>query len=174
MKIDTIQIYRENKVLMKSYDLSNYGFFEKGTVREFLDFTVKLVVERSETEGLIIYSHENYVCLCIKREQHYGVAIVHPSYPKFVGAKFVEAVLNEPHRIHDLLKEYSVPENVDKLTKAQKEVDETIEVLSHAFEKLLERGEKLDDLIDKSNDLSATSKLFYKNTKKLNSCCMII
>jgi len=35
----------------------------------------------------------------------------------------------------------------------------------------LERGEKLDDLVAKSQGLSDASKMFYKTARKTNSCC---
>ena len=38
---------------------------------------------------------------------------------------------------------------------------------------VLERGVKLDQLVDKSNDLSNQSKMFYKQAKKTNACCVI-
>ena len=37
-----------------------------------------------------------------------------------------------------------------------------------------QRGEKLDDLVDKSAALSQQSKLFYKQAKKTNSCCSVM
>jgi synaptobrevin family protein YKT6 len=39
---------------------------------------------------------------------------------------------------------------------------------------VLQRGEKLDDLVAKSSDLSAQSKMFYKSAKKQNSCCILM
>jgi synaptobrevin family protein YKT6 len=39
---------------------------------------------------------------------------------------------------------------------------------------VLQRGEKLDDLVAKSSDLSAQSKMFYKSAKKQNSCCIVM
>lgn len=38
------------------------------------------------------------------------------------------------------------------------------------IESVLERGEKLDSLVDKSAALSASSKSFYKTAKKQASC----
>jgi synaptobrevin family protein YKT6 len=35
------------------------------------------------------------------------------------------------------------------------------------IESVLERGEKLDSLVDRSNALSAQSKMFYKSAKKV-------
>lgn len=42
------------------------------------------------------------------------------------------------------------------------------------IESVLERGEKLDNLVERSNALSAQSKMFYKTTKKQNSCCVYV
>jgi synaptobrevin family protein YKT6 len=43
-----------------------------------------------------------------------------------------------------------------------------------SVEQVLQRGEKLDDLVAKSSDLSAQSKMFYKSAKKQNSCCIVM
>ena len=37
-----------------------------------------------------------------------------------------------------------------------------------------DRGVKLDELIEKSDDLSASSKMFYTTAKKHNQCCDIM
>lgn len=58
--------------------------------------------------------------------------------------------------------------------RVQKELDETKIVLHKTMESLLARGEKLDDLVAKSDELSSASKTFYKTAKKTNSCCVSI
>ena len=37
-----------------------------------------------------------------------------------------------------------------------------------AIVKVLERGEKIEDLVQRSKDLSKSSKQFYKTARKLN------
>jgi synaptobrevin family protein YKT6 len=49
--------------------------------------------------------------------------------------------------------------------------DETKIVLHQTIDSVLRRGEKLDALVDKSNDLSLASQMFYKQARKTNSCC---
>lgn len=39
---------------------------------------------------------------------------------------------------------------------------------------VLQRGEKLEDLVERSGELSAQSKLFYREAKKANSCCAVV
>jgi hypothetical protein len=48
--------------------------------------------------------------------------------------------------------------------KIQKDLDETKIVLHKTIEKVLERGEKIDDLVAKSDGLSAQSKMFYRGS----------
>lgn len=56
----------------------------------------------------------------------------------------------------------------------QKELDETKIVLHKTIESVLERGEKIDSLVAKSDGLSAQSKMFYTQAKKQNSCCAVM
>ena len=57
------------------------------------------------------------------------------------------------------------------MSKIYKDLDETKDILHKNMETLLDRGEKLDDLVDKSEGLSMSSKMFYKQAKKANGCC---
>ena len=63
------------------------------------------------------------------------------------------------------------PVQADKLTKIQKDLDETKITLHQTIESVLQRGEKLENLVDKSSDLSMASQMFYKQARKSNSCC---
>lgn len=73
----------------------------------------------------------------------------------------------------EYLQKYQDPAAADKVTKIQNDLDETTQILHKTIDSVLERGVKLDSLVDKSNDLSAQSKLFYKQAKKTNGCCVI-
>ena len=66
------------------------------------------------------------------------------------------------------------PAQADKLTKIQRDLDETKVILHKTIESMLERGEKLDSLVDKSSDLSMASQMFYKQARKTNSCCKMM
>ena len=62
----------------------------------------------------------------------------------------------------------------DKLTKIQRDLDDTKVVLHQTIESMLNRGEKLENLVDKSSDLSMASQMFYKQARKTNSCCRLM
>jgi hypothetical protein len=63
--------------------------------------------------------------------------------------------------LKDYIKKYQDPAQADNITKIQKELDDTHAVLKNTMSSLLERGEKLDDLVAKSEGLSTQSKMFY-------------
>lgn len=65
---------------------------------------------------------------------------------------------------------YQNPAEADKLIKIQKGLDEVKDIMHRNIEEVLNRGETLDALMDKSEDLSATSLTFYKQSKKQNQC----
>lgn len=89
------------------------------------------------------------------------------------------------------LSKYQNPAEADAMTKMQVDLDETKIILvsklitqvyflqialfsffqHNTIEAVLERGEKLDDLVSKSEGLSIQSKAFYKTARKTNSCC---
>ena len=73
--------------------------------------------------------------------------------------------------LDDYLKKYQNPVEADPMMKVQNELDETKIVLHNTIEAVLQRGEKLDDLVAKSEGLSMQSKTFYKTAKKTNACC---
>jgi synaptobrevin family protein YKT6 len=92
----------------------------------------------------------------------------------------------------DYIIKYQDPKQADTIMKVQQELDETKIILvstldssigtranssispqHQTIEGVLARGEKLDNLVDKSAALSASSKAFYKTAKQQNSCCTI-
>jgi synaptobrevin homolog YKT6 len=67
---------------------------------------------------------------------------------------------------------FNDPVKADKILKVKKDLEEVKEVLGQALEKLLDREENLEKLIQKSDDLSETSKEFYINSR--STCCTIL
>jgi synaptobrevin family protein YKT6 len=70
--------------------------------------------------------------------------------------------------LQQYLSKYQDPAQADTIMKVQKELDETKIVLHKTIESVLERGEKLDNLVERSNALSNQSKMFYRTAKKVS------
>lgn len=117
-----------------------------------------------------------------------GIIITDHEYPALVAHQLLSKVVDEflnkyPRNVFTAsdaacpfpeLKEYIVkyqdPQQADSIMKIQKELDETKIVLHKTIESVLERGEKLDSLVAKSDGLSAQSKMFYTQVRAL---CLI-
>jgi len=84
----------------------------------------------------------------------------------YKNASRVEAAFKTD--IDGYIQKYQDPRQADTLMRVQQELDETKIVLHQTIESMLKRGEKLDNLVDRSNALSAQSKMFYKTAKKVS------
>jgi len=78
---------------------------------------------------------------------------------------------SEPQYLKDDIVHYQNPRDADKLTAIQSQLDEVKDVMHTNIEQLMQRGETLDSLMAKSDDLNTASVQFYKQAKKANSCC---
>jgi synaptobrevin family protein YKT6 len=108
-----------------------------------------------------------------------GVIISDHDYPALVAHQLLSKVVDEflskyPRstfansnptlpfpELKDYIVKYQDPQQADSIMKIQKELDETKIVLHKTIESVLQRGEKIDDLVAKSDGLSAQSKMFY-------------
>ncbi|KAK0193066.1 snare protein YKT6 [Armillaria mellea] len=163
----------KSTVLCSANDLSSYSFYQKGSVGEFMTFFSRTVAERTAQEQRQSIQENNYTAHVYNRggtEKLAGVIItdqeypVRPADPSSVSFPDINAFLQKDQD----------PRQADTIMRVQQELDETKIVLHKTIESVLQRGEKLDDLVDRSTALSAQSKMFYKTTKKQNCCCVIM
>ena len=71
----------------------------------------------------------------------------------------------------NFLEYYSDSKNIDPIIKVNIQLEETRDLLVKTIGNVLDRGEKLETLVTKTDDLSKQANIFYKRSKKLNSCC---
>lgn len=197
MKLTTVQLWKYNgpdkepTQLGAAADLSTFGYFQRGTVGEMLTFVGRTVARKTQVGQRQTVQQEEYYCHAFNKDGLVGIAFVDADYPARAGFCVVSKVLEDFQVLHgdswrgvttdtpDLgsemlqqaLVKYQNPEAADKLAKIQRDLDETKIILHKTIESVLDRGEKLDQLVDKSADLSMASQLFYKQAKKANSCC---
>ncbi|XP_040565409.1 synaptobrevin homolog YKT6 [Lepeophtheirus salmonis] len=178
-------------VLKSAYDLSSFSFFQRSSVQEFITFTSKILAERTSNNSRQSVKEAEYMCHVFVREDGLtAVCLSDYEYPTRVAHTLLTKILedfsaqvprsewsgrkevsgfNGPLDVH--LKKFQVPEQADSMSRLQNELDETKIILHGTIESVLDRGEKLDDLIQKSEGLSMHSKAFYKSARKTNSCC---
>ncbi|KAG7664619.1 YKT6 [[Candida] subhashii] len=201
MKIYYIGILRVNKTskcleLCSARDLSQFSFFERNGVSQFMTFFSETVSQRTEPGQRQSVEEGNYIGHTYLRSEGLAcVIITDKEYPVRPVYTLINKVLEEYLALHpsnewqsiddtnqglnydqleQYLKKYQDPSQADSIMKVQQELDETKVVLHKTIEGVLQRGEKLDALVDKSEALSASSRMFYKQAKKTNSCCVVM
>ncbi|KAK9458904.1 Longin-like domain-containing protein [Lipomyces oligophaga] len=195
MKLFAISIIRNNKPareLCTAKELSSFGFFERKSVGEFLSFFSTTVAERTAPSQRQSVEENNYVAHVYARAEGIaGVIVADKEYPMRVAYTLLNRILDqflaqfpraqwsdgeitlEFPELEASLTKYQNPHQADSIMRVQQELDETKIVLHDAIDKVLRRGEELDSLVAKSGALSDSSKMFYKQAKKTNSCCVI-
>jgi|ERR1712037_35351 len=176
--------------LCEEIDVSSFGFFQRNSVGEFVKFTHTVVLERTPLNDRKSVKQDAYMAhsyvgpdglsaCCIADEEY-------PKRPAFVMlGKVVEdfaaahpnwkSINSVEFGLKEILARWQDPKSADSIMKVQNELDETKQIVSETLEKILDRGQKLDDLVSLSNELSEQSKAFYKTAKKTNSwCCSIM
>jgi len=198
MKIFYIGILRNESVpaleLAVEQDLSSFSRFTRASYGEFMTVFAKTVAERTrpgirqdiEEKAHTFHAYGSSLGVC-------GIIISDAEYPALVAHQLLSKIIDEytsqnprssysttppQTRPYTQLKEYIVkyqdPGQADSIMKVQRELDETKIVLHKTIESVLERGEKIDSLVAKSDGLSAQSKMFYQQAKKQNSCCVVM
>ncbi|PVV00804.1 hypothetical protein BB560_004801 [Smittium megazygosporum] len=183
-------------ILSKSSDLSSFSFFQRSSIQDFMSFFACTVAERTQAGQRQAVEENNYIAYVYNRNDGLsGIVITDLEYPSRVALSLASRLIEEfsinynnstswskissssPVEIASfskLLSEYQNPKQADVIMNVQQELDETKVVLHKTIESLLERGERLDTLVEKSNQLSDQSKMFYKTAKKTNSCCSLM
>ncbi|VVT56841.1 uncharacterized protein SAPINGB_P005328 [Magnusiomyces paraingens] len=178
-------------------EMSSFSFFERSSVSQFMTFFANTVAARTspgqrqsieEGENYVghVYARSEGVAAVIISDKEYPVRVAFSllnkileeylvKYPASViaGATTANAPTTKFLELDTYLAKYQDPQNADTIMRVQQELDETKIVLHKTIESVLDRGEKLDSLVDKSEALSASSRMFYKQAKKTNSCCVI-
>ena len=158
-----------------------------------ITFFTKTFSKRTDPGQRQSITHESYVVHCYVRSDGLaGTVTTDLEYPSRVAFVLLTELLDEFTQtmgnawtnatvpdslqfppIEDYLVRYQDPAAADKVTKIQKDLEETTNVLHKTIDSVLERGVKLDNLVERSDDLSKQSKMFYKQAKKTNGCCVI-
>ena len=186
-------------IISQVFDVAEFNYFQRSSVRQFLTTFTRIFVKRTTLGKRLAVEHEGHVVHtwtltnglsgCVVCDQEYPSRVAFSlirkmldefmqTYPDGSGSSAPAwAALGENavqlESLNKMIVSYQDPKQVDKLSKIQQELNETTDIMHQTIDKVLERGVKLDDLVDRSADLSSQSKMFYKTAKKHNSCCTI-
>ena len=164
-----------------------------GSVREMITFFNKTICKRTTPgQRQSVQNEEYYVHVFMRSDGLCATATCDSEYPPRVAFSLLGKIAEEFDAaiptwktevrneavvwpaLETMLAKYQDPASADQIMKIQKNLDETRDVLHQTIDSVLQRGEKLEDLVERSGELSAQSKLFYKQAKRANSCCVVI
>ena len=197
LSIHVFSLYKAKPIILSSaFALSFVSIFQRGTLKDFLNFHSRLVIERVEKDTHAQVQLEKGICYAIANEDKIGVTIIcDEEYPKRVAIDFVLKIhdnfkifmnqnkldLNNYDKDTDVKFDYITkeieawqdPSKKDNIMKLQNELNDVADIMKQNINELLNREESLESLMAKSQDLSSASVNFYKQAKKTNSCCNI-
>lgn len=198
MRLLSIHIFKwrqENPVLLgSSAELSFLGYIQRRVLREHINFTARTVCGRASPGDRTAVHLENNqgVCYVAIHPNTFAVTIVSdPEYPQRVVFSLIADIMNQFFSsnlewenatkdvdlkftlLEKFLKDYQNPAEADKLMKIESELNQITDIMHKNIEQLLKRGETLESLMQKSQDLSTVSYDFYKRAKKNNQCCKL-
>lgn len=189
----------EKPIMLKnSFKLDFVGYMKRMFAKQPLLFACRTCVSRinrketikielTEIENAFLYAHINENGIA-------SVIITDGEYPENAAKKVLIEMMKEFTKLYDvdlisnyksdqemkfglldkMIIKYQDPKEADKLMKIESELDEIQGMLTKTMEDLLDRGEKLDDLMKQSDDISNMAYNFYDQSKKANKkCCSI-
>ncbi|KXX79063.1 Synaptobrevin YKT6 [Madurella mycetomatis] len=180
--------------LCAAHELNDFSRFTRAEYGNFMTMISKTVAERTTPGQRQSVEEQDYVVHCYARSEGVAGVVITKDYPHIAAhsvlSKLMDQFLSEVPlatikgaskdgdisfpALQDYLNNYQDANQANSIARIQQELDETKIVLHKAIDSVLQRGEKLDDLVAKSSDLSAQSKMFYKSAKKQNSCCLVM
>ena len=199
VKITALSLWKRNgdnqepTCLGKTEDVDEFGYFQRSSVREMLTFISRTIVKRTQPGQRQSVEQDQYLVHVSNRGGLVAIAVMDKEYPTRAAFSVLgkmsddyvnrfgdswKTVSGDDPRGNEALaaaiKMYQDPHEADKILRIQRELDETKIVLHKTIDSVLARGEKLDNLVDKSTDLSLASQMFYKQAKKQNQCCTMM
>ena len=184
--------------LSSAYAIDFVGYLKKGLVRDSLKFGARTTVSKMKKGELIrleveepdntdVYAHINdqniaTVVICDKEyPESAALKILHELQNNFLSLynpdmfkQYSEDQEIKFPSINDMIKKYQDPKEADKLIKIESDLEEIQTALHKTMADLMDRGERLDDLMKQSEDISGMAYTFYSKSKAANQkCCSL-
>ena len=163
-------------LLVYNYEsnLSFVSFFNRHSVQELMnEYVLHLVTNMQASRK--IFEHESYIFYSHRIDKRAAVLVTDHEYPSRVAFNILLEVFENPAQQHlkTIIRQYQDPRLIDRISSIQHQLDETLVIMHENISLVLERGENIDKLVEKSQRLSHQSKMFYKVAKQHNRCCII-
>lgn len=160
------------------HDLTKIGFFYRTKAKEILEAVSLEMRDRllEKEEGIIKITHQEdtsfgkIYLFSLKIDKRVASLILLDFREKDSDKIFyaLSTVINQG------LKNTIEESITDKIGSINHEVTEIKNTMVDNLEKILNKREKLDELLEKTQYISDQSKDYLRGAKKLNSCCIVL
>jgi synaptobrevin family protein YKT6 len=177
MKLYGLLVYNANHQLVyDNYNLGDVFFMFRSKIQEGIkNFASKLITIAEKDNYYQINENRGDVEMSVHFFK-YHIAITSPDYPQHVVYQLFNTLISnkfDKATADNLFTAYQDPVKMSQILKTKKEIDETKVILLDSVEKLLERGEKIEHLVDRTEELVRLSEQFRIKAEDLNSCCVL-
>lgn len=180
MKLYAVLVFDEgHKLLYSNYNLENFPFFYRWKIQENIENIttnllkcVKLNNYHKINEPI---DNNNFVVYSITTDKFY-IAITDDIYLQRIAFTLLNTLKNSEFdkvEFGKLFMAYQDVNEIDKILKLRNELDETKLVLLDMIDKIIDRGESMNDLLERAERMNENSVLLRIKAKELNSCCTI-
>lgn len=183
-KIHAIVFFDTNtlKPILTHVYTSRFNWTERKIITEFVDFGSKELLSKLEinTDCIIKLNDGDTLSIYIAKDVAYyvsmGCALLVSDSVTTRDTSNLFAILKQ--MIRNYISNNKIPTEQEVLQYFKTkiildELAETKHVLKRTISKVLTRGEKIEELIEKTELLSDSSKTFLLKSKEMNSCCFI-
>jgi hypothetical protein len=164
MSVYLIGLYSKEKQMTDSaVDVSH--FHQKEAV-ELLRFFASAAIQDSTMKTHVLQHREIEVHVL---QDH--VIVTDKDYPKRFIAFIINHLVDQQlalDTVMDLTKHLVA---TDVLLQTKDELEVVRQIMTDNIERVLMRGDRIDELVAKTTELSSASKLFYRRAKRTNSRC---
>lgn len=184
-KIHAIVFFDINtlKPVSKHIYTSRFNWAERKIITEFVEFGSNELLDKLEiqNECVIKLNESDTFCIYIVKETAYYVSmgcalLIVDSNNSNSHSSYTFTIMRQI--IREFISDNKIPTDQElshffKTKQILNDINDTKVVLKRTISKVLTRGDKIEELIEKTELLSDSSKTFLLKSKELNTCCWI-
>ena len=195
LSIHIFSLYYEKPIILSSaFSLSFVSIFQRGILKDFLNFHSRLVIDRVPKDTNAEIQLEKGICFAISSSDNIGATMIcDEEYPKRVAIDFLIKIIDnfkifikekkidlnlytvdtdiKYDYIKNEIENWEDPAKNDNIMKLKDELNDQYNIMTKNINELMKREENLDSPILKSEEFSKSTKTFYIKEKKTNRCC---
>ena len=178
MHLYSVLLYDTNySLIYKNFNLSEFYFFVRSRIENAIIEIANVVIKNSNQEKFYQITEKLedktfHIYIYFHKDRHY-IALTDDKYPVNVIMEFLKE-LTDNNNYNELWQKYQDPISVSKILQVKIQLEATKVTMLDSIDKVLERGDKIEDLIKKTEELEDISIKFKANATKLNSCCIML